>query len=270
MTHAVDIPALDGRSPLGFLAALGLLNLLTDTTAEPAGLSFSPSNGTAVVHSSMSSLDEVTQELAAIAAAAADDAAITGVDPGFPLRAGVHADPMRRPRGSYRELAAEIRHIDARAAGYWLPHLLTDLAVDNNGRAGLTPYTAPSGKQNLRTFFSKPLACRPRQSEPDTRGASRLAASRGIHRRVPRPSRPQLGRRRPTGPHGSGKRRTRSHLAGNHGPSDAAHHRRRRKHSRHPLAPHGTAVRHDLATVAPATRPARGPGANRAPMPDTR
>ena len=29
MTHAVDIPALDGRSPLGFLAALGLLNLLT-------------------------------------------------------------------------------------------------------------------------------------------------------------------------------------------------------------------------------------------------
>ena len=29
MTHAVEIPALDGRSPLGFLAALGLLNLLT-------------------------------------------------------------------------------------------------------------------------------------------------------------------------------------------------------------------------------------------------
>ena len=157
MIHAVDIPALDGRSPLGFLAALGLLNLLTDTTAGPAGLSFSPSTGTAVVHSPMSALDEIAHELTATATAAASDAAITGVDARFPLRPGVHADPMRRPRGSYRELDAEIREIDARAADHWLPHLLTDLAVDNTGRASLTPYTAPSGKQNLRTFFSKPL-----------------------------------------------------------------------------------------------------------------
>ncbi|MGH3408676.1 MAG: type I-G CRISPR-associated protein, Cas3-extension family [Streptosporangiaceae bacterium] len=157
MTHAVDLPALDGRSPLGFLATLGLLNLLSDTPAKPVGLSFSSGNGTAVIHSSMSSLDEVEQELAAIAAAAVDDAAIAGVDPRFPLRPGAHADPMRRPRGNYRELAAEIRNLDARAADYWLPHLLTDLAVDNAGRAALTPYTAPSGKQNLRTFFSRPL-----------------------------------------------------------------------------------------------------------------
>ena len=84
MTHAVDIPALDGRSPLGFLAALGLLNLLTGTTAGPAGLSFSPSNGTAVLHSPMAVLGEIAHELAAIAAAAANDAAITGVDPGSP------------------------------------------------------------------------------------------------------------------------------------------------------------------------------------------
>jgi hypothetical protein len=154
---AVDLPALDGRSPLGFLAALGLLNLMYETTAKPAALSFSTSTGTAVIHSPMSSLDEIEQELAAIVAAAAKDAAIAGVNPRFPLRAGSRADPMRRPRGSYRELATEIRNIDARAADYWLPHLLTDLAVDNAGRASLTPYAAPSGKQNLRTFFSKPL-----------------------------------------------------------------------------------------------------------------
>jgi hypothetical protein len=157
MTHTVDIPALDGRSPLGFLAALGLLNLLDRVTAGPARLSFSPVNGTAVLHSPLASLDEVTRQLSAIAAAGSDDAAIAGIDPRFPLRAGTGADPMRRPRDSYRQLATEIGQIDPHAADYWLPHLLTDLAVDGNGRADLTPYTAPSGKQNLRTFFAKPL-----------------------------------------------------------------------------------------------------------------
>jgi hypothetical protein len=156
MTRTVEIPALDGRSPLGFLATLGLLNLLDGVTAGPVRLSFSPGNGTAVLHSPLASLEEVAGQLGAIATAA-DDAAIPGIDRRFPLRAGAGADPMRRPRDSYRQLAAEIRQIDPRAAGYWLPHLLTDLAVDGSGRADITPYTAPSGKQNLRTFFSKPL-----------------------------------------------------------------------------------------------------------------
>jgi hypothetical protein len=157
MTHIVEIPALDGRSPLGFLAALGLLNLLDGVIPGPARLSFSPNNGTAVLHSPLTSVDDVTRQLGAITAAAADDAAIPGIDPRFPLRAGTGADPMRRQRDDYRQFAAEIRQIDPRAAAYWLPHLLTDLAVDGNGRADLTPYTAPSGKQNLRTFFTKPL-----------------------------------------------------------------------------------------------------------------
>lgn len=157
MTHAVECPALDGRSTLGFLAALGLLNLMDGVTAEPARLSFSPDTGTAILYSPLATLDDVAQHLSAIAAAAADNTAITGTDPRFPLQAGKHADPMRRPRENYRELVAEIREIDARAADCWLPHLLTDLAVDGSGRAGLTPYTAPSGKQSLRTFFFNPL-----------------------------------------------------------------------------------------------------------------
>ena len=65
---------------------------------------------------------------------------------------------MRRPRQQFPELAAEITATStATPPSTGSPHLLTDLAVDNNGRAGLTPYAAPSGKQNLRTFFSKPL-----------------------------------------------------------------------------------------------------------------
>jgi CRISPR-associated endonuclease/helicase Cas3 len=157
MTHTIEMPALDGRRPLGFLAALGLLNVLSDAGADPLRLSFSPSNAAAVIHSPLASLDEVATLLAGVTAAAGEAAAIPGVNTGFPLRAGRNADPMRRPREDYRKLAEELRSIDERAVDHWLPCLLTDLAVDRQGRADITPFNAPSGKQNLRTFFAKPL-----------------------------------------------------------------------------------------------------------------
>ena len=65
---------------------------------------------------------------------------------------------MRRPRQQFRELVAEISEFDAAAASDWLPCLMTDLAADSQGRADLTPFCAPSGKQNLRTFFEKSLS----------------------------------------------------------------------------------------------------------------
>lgn len=157
MTYAVEMPALDGRSPLGFLAALGLLNVLSDAGEETVRLSFSRSSAAAVIHSHLVSLDEVVAVLEGITAAADKDAAIVGVNAGFPLRAGRNSDPMRRPRENYREFAGEIQCVDERAAERWLPYLLTDLAVDRQGRADITPFNAPSGKQNLRTFFAKPL-----------------------------------------------------------------------------------------------------------------
>lgn len=157
MTCAVEIPALDGRNPLGFLAALGLLNVLNEAGAQSAALSFSDSSGAAIVRSSHASLDEITEKLESVVASAAKETSIVGIDAHFPLRAGSGADPMRRHRDSYRELASEIARIDPRAVEHWLPHLVTDLAVDQQGRAELTPFNAPSGKQNLRTFFAKPL-----------------------------------------------------------------------------------------------------------------
>jgi hypothetical protein len=157
VTHAVEIPALDGRSPLGFLAALGLLNVLSGASQMPVRLSFSPSTGVAVIDSPLTSLAEVTRELEIFVAAAAKDASIAGIDPAFPPHAGTGADPMRCERESYRALAAQVGHVDTAALEHWLPHLVTDLAVDRKGRAELTPFNAPSGKQNVRTFFAKPL-----------------------------------------------------------------------------------------------------------------
>ena len=158
MTRAVEIPALDGRSPLGFLAALGVLNLLSDAATEPAGLSFSPSRATAVIHSSLASLDEMAEKLAAIAAATADDAAIPGVVAGFPLPSGTGEDPMRRPRGSYRGFTAEIRVHRSPRRRY-----LAAAPVHRPGRGPARPRRAhavqrPAQPQNVRTFFAKSLS----------------------------------------------------------------------------------------------------------------
>jgi hypothetical protein len=158
MTHAVDIPALDGRSPLGFLAALGLLNLLNQLATEPVRLSFTPGVANAVIHSPMATLDEIQASLAELAAGAPPGGAIVGLDPGFPLPAGTGKDPMRNPRQDYRHFAARIRQLDESAAAHWLPCLFTDLAVDRDGRAALTPFAAPRAKQSTRTFFAKSLS----------------------------------------------------------------------------------------------------------------
>ena len=155
VTHAVELPALGGQDALGFLAALGTLSILSDRQPGAVRLSFTTTRGTAVVHSPWPTLDALAQELADIVAATPKDAVIAGATPGFPLRAGTGPDPMRRPRDSYRDLAADLRSLDPQATGKWLPHLFTDLAVDSAGRAALTPFAAPRAKQNARTFFGK-------------------------------------------------------------------------------------------------------------------
>ena len=87
MTCAVEIPALDGRNPLGFLAALGLLNVLNEAGAQPTALSFSDRSGAAIVRSSHASLDEITEKLESVVASAAKETSIVGIDAHFPLRA---------------------------------------------------------------------------------------------------------------------------------------------------------------------------------------
>jgi hypothetical protein len=158
MTTTVEMPALDGRSPLGFLASLGLLRTLAMTGVNPLSLSFSRSSAAALLNSPLVSVEEIAEQLEHLLASAPENVAVIGVDPRFPLPAGRGGDPMRRPRETFRNLVAEIRSIDYRAASEWMPCLFTDLAVDLQGRADLTPFCAPSGKQNLRTFFEKPLS----------------------------------------------------------------------------------------------------------------
>jgi hypothetical protein len=157
VNNAVELPALDGRLPLGLLAALGLLRLLGDLLGDPCRLSFTPTRGTAVLHSPLKTPGDIADLLATIVAATTGNAVVPGLDPRFPLPAGSGKDPTRPQRESYREFSAHVSRIDPLAARQWLPNLCTDLAVDPAGRADITPFASPRGKQNMRTFFSKSL-----------------------------------------------------------------------------------------------------------------
>lgn len=153
----VEMPALDGRSPLGFLAALGLMQVLNAAGVSQLALSFSRESAAAQLHSPLESVDDVAGRLQDVVFQS-QNAAVAGLNPKFPFPAGQRGgDPMRRSREDFKGLIEEVAVIDARAASEWMPSLLTDLAVDSQERADLTPFCAPSGKQNLRTFFEKPL-----------------------------------------------------------------------------------------------------------------
>jgi hypothetical protein len=157
MNTAVELPALDGRDPLGFLAALGLLRIIRGEQCTNVGLSFSDTAGTATLHSPLTSIDEIASELNTVIARAAGDTAIVGVDARFPLRkSGSGPDPMRVPRHEFPRLVERVSAL-GHEAGEWLSVLVTDLAVDRQGRVALTPFTAPSGQQSLRTFFTTSL-----------------------------------------------------------------------------------------------------------------
>lgn len=153
MTYQVHLPALDGREPLGFLAALGALRLLAEEAHANVRLSFSDDTATAVISGPYADVDAVAAELTRIATD--QSGVVPGASEDFPRKAGRGADPNRVTRPEFRKFYAELgRQEEAR----WLTVLLTDLAVDGQDRVALTPYSAPSGKMNLRTFLEKPVS----------------------------------------------------------------------------------------------------------------
>ena len=79
---ALSLPALDGRSPLGFLAALGVLRLVTEYTDHPARLAWSPMDGTAVLHDAQPDVDSLVADLTDIVRSIPDDGVLPGASHG--------------------------------------------------------------------------------------------------------------------------------------------------------------------------------------------
>lgn len=152
---AVALPALDGRSALGFLASLGLFRLLVDHTKADVRLSFSDQTATAVLHSTYETCQEIADELGRIIDQTPEDGVLPGAAPAFPPRgsAGKGGDPLRVSRDKYRDLRDNSCETETLR---WLTGLVTDLGVDDKDRVALSPFCAPTGKQTARSFFEKP------------------------------------------------------------------------------------------------------------------
>jgi hypothetical protein len=160
---AVGLPALDGRTPLGFLAALGVLRLLTESQPEPVTLSWSTTDCSAVLSGPWSATEAIADNLRSIVASIPDDGVLPGLPADLPPR-GEAPDRMRLPRPEFRDLA--VRVAGAGEPGErWMSSLVTDLSVDDKGRADISLFTAPSGKQSMRTMLQKPLEAVRRRPE---------------------------------------------------------------------------------------------------------
>jgi len=156
-TPALALPALDGRTPLGFLAALGVLRLVAEHTEHTPRLAWSTRDFTAVLHDAHDDLDALVDDLVTVVRSIPASGVLAGLSPDFPPP-GEAPDKLRLPRPELRAYATRVSESDGAGAEAWLASLVTDLSVDDKQRADISLFAAPSGKQSMRTMLEKPLA----------------------------------------------------------------------------------------------------------------
>lgn len=157
----VALPALDGRGPLGFLAALGVLHLLTEHRPATSGeeavtLAWSTTDCTAVLAGPGDTIEDVVTDLRAVL----DSIPAEGVLPGLPVDfppLGAAPDKMRLTRAQLRRFADDIWNDTGDAGERWMASLVTDLCLDEKECADISLFAAPSGRQSMRTMLQKPL-----------------------------------------------------------------------------------------------------------------
>lgn len=150
----IPLPALDGRDALGFLAALGAFRLCAEDLTDDVRLHFDPTTARAVL--SADALADVGDVVAVVSEAFArlGDGKVPDLPSDFPPP-GEAPDRLRVPLDDVRDLPRQWEgRADARVLSRWLRALITDLTADDKGRAAITPYAAPSGKQSFFTMFT--------------------------------------------------------------------------------------------------------------------
>jgi hypothetical protein len=150
------LPALDGRTPLGFLAALGLTRLLDVHTDDSPRLSWSTNDHAARLHTSRGSIDDVVADLQGIVNSIPADGVLPGVPVNLPPP-GAAPDQLRLEPAALRALTSQLAPEPETEIDAWLGSLVTDLSLDEKSRSDISMMAAPSGKQSMRTMLYFPL-----------------------------------------------------------------------------------------------------------------
>ena len=156
----INLPALDGRSPLGVLAALGLLRLLDRYTDDSPRLSWDQNTLTAVLHSSRGGTDEVVNDLIGVMEGIEAGSVLPGVPAGFPPPREAPARlkfPQEELGGWVEGQLGPMPPANAAEASLWISSLVSDLSHTRDGNAVLSQYVAISGQQTVTTMLSKSL-----------------------------------------------------------------------------------------------------------------
>lgn len=145
----IELPALDGRNPLGFLATLGLHQLLTTHADGDATLCWHPTTCLPALDTvRFTSLDDLAEWLVELAIGQPDQVLQPGWPRGFPPP-GEAPDKLVPHRLAFPDVVKQ--HPGAERL---IGALVTDLAVNDTGRVRRTPMVAPTGKQSFSTMLT--------------------------------------------------------------------------------------------------------------------
>jgi hypothetical protein len=153
--NRILLPALDGRTPLGLLAGLGLLRLLEQYTDDQPRLAWSNDDLTAILETTRESVDDIVADLQAIVRSIPEDGVLPATPWDMPPLSGPEGR-FRIPPPDFRALAEDLIARGGPETEAWFGSLVTDLAL-KKGNTEISLYCAPSGQQSMRTMLDKPL-----------------------------------------------------------------------------------------------------------------
>ncbi|MGH9153934.1 MAG: type I-G CRISPR-associated protein, Cas3-extension family [Acidimicrobiales bacterium] len=173
--NRITLPALRSDDSLGFMAALGALELLVNVEGLDALLGWEGLGGAAVLVVDLPGAEAVAERLRSVAVRLGEEGRLVPGDPSLvPARRSMAErrerkslgieeknDPMRGTPAMVRDRLLAVAALEGAGDGLsprWAAGLVTMLGLDRTGNCLLTPLYAPAGQQVLGQLLAKYLA----------------------------------------------------------------------------------------------------------------